>query len=247
MSKTSSQSRWKKLSTFLLGGNPKKRFISFIIIILVGLLTSYLTVIKGVRLTPESFRDFVLSLGIAGPLIYTGVFIVRPLLLIPSIALFIGGGLAFGPIWGPLYASIGAALGGTVGFWIARHLGRDYVKSKLKFGAGVIDNTKFSFSVVWLLSLIPVMPVTVINYGAGLSSMKFGNYIAAHVLGLTPRAFAYGFFGSTLLDIGSPRFRGAAMMLLLLGLVTVYFRMKGKSSFRDKASPAPQKALQEGD
>jgi uncharacterized membrane protein YdjX (TVP38/TMEM64 family) len=247
MKLTSSQSRWEKLSTFLLGGNPKKRFISFIIIILVGLFTSYLTIRKGVRLTPESFRDFVISLGILGPLIYTGVFIIRPLLLIPSIALFIGGGLAFGPLWGPFYASIGAALGGTIGFWIARRLGRDYVKSKLKFGAGVIDNTKFSFSVVWLLSLIPVMPVTVINYGAGLSSMKFRNYIAAHVLGLTPRAFAFGFFGSTLLEIGSPRFRGAVLMLLLLGLVTVYFRLKGKNPYRQPASSSSKKALQEGD
>ena len=247
MKPTSSKSWPQKASNFILGGNPKKRFISFILLVLVGLITSYLTVRKGVRLTPESFKDFVVSLGIAGPLIYTGVFIVRPLFLIPSIALFIGGGLAFGPFWGPLYASIGAAMGGTVGFWIARRLGHDYVKSKLKFGGGVIDNTKFSFSVVWLLSLIPVMPVTVINYGAGLSSMKFKNYISAHVLGLTPRAFAYGFFGSTLLEIGSPRFRGAVMILLLLAVVTVFYRLKGKTPVRDKGPPAQQNALQEGD
>lgn len=231
MEQTSRQSWWQKITAFILGGNPKRRFISFVLIVLIGLVTSYLSVRKGIRLTPESFRDFVLSLGIAGPLIYIGVFIIRPLLLIPSIALFIGGGLAFGPVLGPLYASIGAAMGGTVGFWIARRLGREYVMSKLKFGAGVIGNTKFSFSVVWLLSLIPVMPVTVINYGAGLSNMKFGNYIAAHVLGLTPRAFAFGFFGSTLLEIGSPRFRGAVIMLLLLGLVTVYFRLKRKTPY----------------
>jgi uncharacterized membrane protein YdjX (TVP38/TMEM64 family) len=236
MSLNRSQSWREKLSTFLFSKNPKKRFISFVVIILVGLVTSYFTVRKGIRLTPESFRDFVVALGIAGPLIYTGIFIVRPLLLIPSIALFIGGGLAFGPLWGPLYASIGAAMGGTVGFWIARKLGRDYVKGKLKFGGGVIDSTKFSFSVVWLLSLIPVMPVTVINYGAGLSSMKFSNYITAHVLGLTPRAFAFGFFGSTLLEIGSPRFRGAVLILLLLALVTVYFRLKGKTPTRQQAS-----------
>lgn len=247
MNSTSSQSWLEKLSAFVLGGNPKKRFISFIIIILVGLFTSYLSIRKGIRLTPESFKDFVVALGVSGPLIYIGIFIIRPLLLIPSIALFIGGGLAFGPYWGPLYASIGATLGGTVGFWIARRLGRDYVMSKLKFGAGVIDNTKFSFSVVWLLSLIPIMPVTVINYGAGLSIMKFRNYIAAHALGLTPRAFAFGFFGSTLLEIGSPRFRGAVLMLLLLGLVTVYFRLKGKTSNPRETSPTPQKALQEED
>jgi len=229
MKLAAANSRWQKFTAFLLGGNPKKRFKKFIFLILLGLITSYLTIRAGVRLTPENFRDFVVSLGIAGPIIYISVFIIRPLFLIPSIALFVGGGLAFGPIWGPLYASVGAAMGGTVGFWIARKLGHDFVKSKLKFGADVIENTKFNFSVVWLLSLIPVMPVTVINYGAGLSPMKFKNYIVAHVLGLTPRAFAYGFFGSTLLEVGSPRFRWAMLILILLGGITVFYRLrKGK-------------------
>jgi uncharacterized membrane protein YdjX (TVP38/TMEM64 family) len=227
--KTVQNSRWQKFSLFLLGGNPKKRFYKFILIIFIGLVTSFLTIRSGVRLTPESFKSFVLSLGMSGPLIYIGVFIIRPLFLIPSIALFVGGGLAFGPVWGPLYASAGAAMGGTVGFWIARRLGHDFVKSKLKFGADVIDNTKFNFSVVWLLSLIPVMPVTVINYGAGLSPMKFKNYLVAHILGMTPRAFAYGFFGSTLLDVGSPRFRWAMLVLILLSGITVFYRWrKGK-------------------
>ena len=72
------------------------------------------------------------------------------------------GGLAFGPILGPLYASIGAGMGGTVGFWIARKMGHDYVKSKLKFGSETLETTRFNFSVIFLLSLIPVMPVTVI-------------------------------------------------------------------------------------
>ena len=93
--------------------------------------------------------------------------------------MFIGGGLAFGPVLGPTYASFGAALGGTVGFWFSRKMGHDYVIKKLKLGADIIDNTKFSFSVVFLLSLLPIMPVTVINYGAGLSTMKFKNYFIA--------------------------------------------------------------------
>lgn len=224
--KALSNSSWQKFSAFTLGGNPKKRFKKFIFLILIGLATSFLTIKAGVHLTPESFKGFVLSLGIAGPVIYISVFIIRPIFLIPSIALFVGGGLAFGPVWGPLYASAGAAMGGTVGFWVARKLGHDFVKSKLKFGADVIDNTKFNFSVVCILSLIPVMPVTVINYGAGLSPMKFTNYLVAHVLGITPRAFAYGYFGSTLLEVGSARFRWAILILILLAGITVFYRWR---------------------
>jgi membrane protein YqaA with SNARE-associated domain len=66
-------------------------------------------------------------------------------------------------------------------------MGNGYIATKLKLGTGVLDNTQFSFSVVFLLSLIPVMPVTVINYGAGLSHMKFRDYIIAHVMGNASR------------------------------------------------------------
>ena len=86
------------------------------------------------------------------------------------------------------------------------------------------------------------MPVTVINYGAGLSTMKFKNYIVAHILGITPRAFAYGFFGSTLLEIGSAKFRIALLTLMIIGLVTAYFRLRSKlkkrESLAEEASPS---------
>lgn len=221
--------------------NAKKRFIKFIILILIGFGTGFYFSRHGVHLTPESFKAFVLSMGIWGPILYTGIFVIRPLFLIPSIALFIAGGLAFGPVWGPLYASLGAAGGGTLGFWIARLMGHDYVKSKLKLGADMIDDTRFNFWVVWLLSLIPIMPVTVINYGAGLSTMRFKHYITAHVLGLTPRAYAYGFFGSTLLEIGSPKFRASLLILIVLGLVSLYMRRraKRKSALQAATETAP--------
>lgn len=208
--------------------NSQIRFIFFVFFILIGLGVSSILMSGGLKLTPEVFKDYVLSLGILGPVIYTAIFIVRPLFLIPSIALFIAGGLAFGPMLGPTYASIGSALGGAVGFWIARRMGHDFVMSKLKLGAGMLKETSFSFSVVFLLSLLPVMPVTAINYGAGLSNMSFRSYIIAFILGMTPRAFAYGFFGSTLMDVGSSKFRTASLILLLMIFTTIYVRLRSK-------------------
>jgi len=107
--KALANSRWQKVTAFVMGGNPKKRFKKFIFLILLGLATSFLTIRMGVRLTPESFRDFVLSLGIAGPIIYVSVFIVRPVFLIPSIALFVGGGVGF---WSRLGTDIRIGGGG---------------------------------------------------------------------------------------------------------------------------------------
>jgi len=214
--KLSEKIKTYNLTQRILGTNPKKRFVAFVFLILVGWITGFLAVRRGISLTPETFKNYVLSLGSIGPVIYTAIFIIRPFFL------------AFGPIFGPLYASLGAAFGGTLGFWVARHMGHEYVMSRLKLGARVIEKEQFSFSLVFLLSLLPVMPVTAINYGAGLSRMKFKNYLTAHVLGLTPRAFAYGFFGNALLEIGSPEFRASVLILLLMGFLTVYFRLRSR-------------------
>ena len=210
----------------------KKKFFKFILLVVTGFAIGFYFTRRGFHLTPESFKAYALSLGTLGPIIYIGIFIIRPLFLIPSIALFIGGGLAFGPVVGSAYASLGAALGGTVGFWFSRKMGHEYAMKRLKLGADLIDDTKFSFSAVFLLSLIPVMPVTVINYGAGLSPMKFKNYIVAHILGMTPRAFAYGYFGSTLLEVGSAKFRIGLLILMIMGIVTATIRIRAKRKKR---------------
>jgi uncharacterized membrane protein YdjX (TVP38/TMEM64 family) len=202
----------------------EKRFIGFVFLIIAGGVLSYLTLRRGMNLTSELFRDTILSLDLLGPVIYFSIFIIRPLFLIPSIMLFIAGGLAFGPLWGPLYASLGAVLGGSLGFWIARNMGHDFVMRKLKLGKGAIQKTSFNFYIVFFLSFLPVMPVTAINYGAGLSRMSFKDYIVAHALGITPRAFAYGYFGSALLEIGSPKFKAAVLILIAMGFLTLCLR-----------------------
>lgn len=194
------------------------------------------------NLTPELFRDYILSLGVMGPIIYFSIFIIRPLFLIPSILLFIAGGLAFGPFWGPLYASIGAMLGGSLGFWLARKMGHDFVMSRLKLGKETLKKTSFNSYVVFFLSFLPVMPVTVINYGAGLSRMSFKKYILAHGLGLTPRAFAYGYFGSALLEIGSPRFKAALMILIVMGFLTAFLKQYYFKKNKKESNQVPAEA-----
>ena len=208
--------------------DPKTRFIAFLILILIGLATGYLMMRKGFTITPEAFKNYVQSLGSLGPLIYIGLFIFRPLFFISSIALFVAGGLAFGPILGPIYASFGATMGGSLAFWISRQMGHDFVVSKIKLASDILKNTTFNFSVVFFLTIVPILPLTGICYGAGLSYMTFRGFFIAHGLGLIPRAFAFGFFGSTLMDIGSSKFLIAAAVLALMILLTVYFRLRMK-------------------
>lgn len=213
----------------ILGSDPRKRFIKFICLLLAGWMASYFLLHGRDIFGPETFKDYVLSLGVIGPVVYISIFIVRPFILIPSLILFIAGGLAFGPLWGPIYASLGAAIGGILAFAVARFMGQEYVSGKLKWKSCFIRNRQYSFSIVFLLSLFPIMPVAAINYGAGLSNMKPWNYFSAHFLGLTPRIFAYGFFGSALLDIGSIEFGAAVSLLIVIAVLTAFFHWRFRS------------------
>ena len=208
--------------------SSKKNFFKFLLIIFIGWVAGVVVFRKFLELTPETFNAFISSLGFFGPTIYIGIFFIRPFFLISSIALFIAGGLAFGPVWGPLFAISGATVGGSLGFLFARIMGHDYIYGRLKKKKHFIENQKFSFSIVFLLSLLPIMPITIINMGAGLSDMKFKPYIVSHVLGITPRAFAYGFFGSTLFAAGSMKFKVALVIILIMLLLTVYYSRKSK-------------------
>lgn len=206
----------------------RKKFIGFLAIIFMGWAAGLVVSRQCLTLTPETMHAYIKSLGLLGPAIYIGIFIIRPFFLISSIALFIAGGWAFGPVCGPLFAVFGAAIGGTLGFFFARMMGHEYIYAKLKKTKTFLENQKFTFSIVFVLSLLPIMPVTIINMGAGLSDMQYRPYIIAHGLGLAPRAFAYGFFGSTLLAIGTLEFKIALLLILVMVLVTMHFARKAK-------------------
>ena len=60
---------------------------------------------------------------------------------------------------------------------------------------------------IFFLNLVPVVPITAVCYGAGLSRVSLRDYTLGVIAGLTPRAFAYSFFGDSLLDIGSTQIR----------------------------------------
>ncbi len=175
--------------------------------------------------------------GLLGPMIFTGMFALRPFIFFPSTLLFLAGGLAFGTGWGTLYAATGATIGAVIGFLIARALGHDFVRSQLGDHLAVMEANRWGAGVVCVLNLIPVVPITMINYGAGLSGMSLLPFTLAVVLGITPRAFAYSFFGHSLLHIGSRQFIVALVLLVALMVIPLSVRHRWKKARgRDSAA-----------
>ncbi|MFI5396338.1 MAG: TVP38/TMEM64 family protein [Candidatus Binatia bacterium] len=200
----------------LVSARPSRRFAFFVALVAATGAIALVRTHTDLPLTPNTVRDAIRSWGPVAPLIFTGAFVLRPFIFFPSTLLFLAGGLAFGVAWGTFYAAAGATIGAMIGFTIARILGRDFVQEQFGDRLPDLQQTGWGAGLVALLNLIPIVPMTAINYGAGLSGMELLPFTVATATGLSPRAFAYSFFGHSLLDIRSNEFLLAAGLLLAL-------------------------------
>ena len=206
-----------------------RRFWRFALFLIVVALTAAFGIVRAggrVPLSPEGVRQLIAPWGALGPVVFTGMFALRPFVFFPSTLLFLAGGLAFGVIWGTLYAAVGATIGGVIGFSIARALGHDFVRAQLGNHLAEVQANRWGAGLVFVLHLVPVVPITMINYGAGLSGMGLLPFTLAVVAGITPRAFAYSFFGHSLLNIGSKQFIVALVLLAALIVIPLSVRYR---------------------
>ncbi len=217
---TSAQARW--------------RFFAFLAFLAASGAVALLNLSK-LPLDPATLRETVLGWGALAPLAYIAVVAMRPFVFFPSTVLFIAAGLAFGPYFGTLYAVVGGIAAGLITFLLARWLGHDYVTARLPARFQHLARAEWGVGLVFVLYLVPVVPLTAVNYGAGLSSMPILSYALAVLGGLTPRALAYTFLGNSLLgallsnsltDSGARPFIVALAVLAVLVIVPLLLRKR---------------------
>jgi len=177
-------------------------------------------------------RNWIVGFGWMGPVVYVFLFTLVPLTLFPDAVLAVASGLAFGFFKGALLTWLGALCGATLSFYISRLAGKDAFQDFLERRGhkhGHLPATKGFFSVL-LLRLVPLVPFDLISYGAGLSSIRYREFIAATALGIIPGVAVYVNLGDTILNGLGPSLYCAVLILgLLIGLTTVavrYFRRK---------------------
>lgn len=203
----------------------RRRFSYFLLfLVATGVLAVF--ILSGLEPSPQSVRDTVRSWGVLAPIAFIAILAARPFIFFPSTLLFIAGGLAFGPILGTLYSAAGSTVAGVVTFVLARSLGREFVQARLPPRWRRMQEDEWGAGLVFLLNLIPIVPITAINYAAGLSRVSLRHYTLAVVGGITPRAFAYSYFGDSLLEIGSTQFAVAIVLLGVLVIVPAWLRRR---------------------
>ena len=129
----------------------------------------------------DELKGWVESYGDWGPVIFILVYIMATVMALPASALTIAAGALFGSFWGIIYVSIAATPGAAICFLISRRFGRSAFahwlagKQKLQRLDRLIE--AHGAMVVSLTRLVPVFPTNVLNYGLGLTRVKFSTFL----------------------------------------------------------------------
>lgn len=202
-----------------------KILISVILIIIIG---STIYKLLNMNINSKDIQAYVSSFGKLAPLVYIIMFALVPLTLFPDSVLAIGGGLIFGLFKGYIYTLIGALIGASLSFYISRKLGRNFVKKLTKEKLDGIEsmiNSK-GFFVVLMLRLIPLFPFDIISYGAGLTSIKYKDFLLATIIGTIPGILVFTNIGAQSVNIGSNGFYMSIMALILLVIASIFLKNK---------------------
>jgi uncharacterized membrane protein YdjX (TVP38/TMEM64 family) len=153
-------------------------------------------------LTADALGSFLEAAGLWAPVVYMMIYAVGVCLFLPGTLLTGLGAAIFGAYWGFLYVWIGAMMGASAAFFIGRTLGRDFAASlignKLKKYDDAIERN--GFATVLYLRLV-YFPFTPMNFGMGLTKVRFRDYVAGTGLGIIVGTFIFTFFIGTIKDV----------------------------------------------
>jgi uncharacterized membrane protein YdjX (TVP38/TMEM64 family) len=176
-------------------------------------------------LTIEQLGQFIDAAGVWAPLVFVFVYAAGVCLFLPGTLLTALGAAIFGPYWGFLYVWLGAMFGASLAFLIGRYLGRDFaasiVGSRLKRYDDAIGRN--GFATVLYLRLI-YFPFTPMNFGMGLTKVRFWDYFAGTALGIMVGTFIFTFFIGTIKEIWiSGRWEGLLSWNVFISLALFIF------------------------
>jgi uncharacterized membrane protein YdjX (TVP38/TMEM64 family) len=176
---------------------------------------------------------------------------------LPGLPFVAAAGALFGTLLGSALGWAASMVGSIVGYWIARTIGHDVVLRWVhrfpRVDTAVTEGRDFGGML--RLRLIPVLPIGVVNFVAGLARAPLDTYIAATAIGIIPATVIYAYFADSLLEgVGNGRREAwkslivASTLLLVLSLTPAFARwLKGRETRGRKPRvvphPHPQRRL----
>jgi uncharacterized membrane protein YdjX (TVP38/TMEM64 family) len=129
----------------------------------------------------------------------------------PALPLMLTGGLLFGTLFGTVLNLAGTALGASGGYGIARALARGPAREWLGRHLPVRDmSNRRGFLAVARFRLLPIVPLAVGNFAAGLARMGYWPYLGGTLIGQLPSIVIYTYFADAIVRAASAGTRSVA-------------------------------------
>jgi len=176
----------------------------------------------------ESFRQWVLTLGAAGVVVFMCVHLLFTLLVAPVSILVLMAGVAYGA-WGfPLVVMSGvvsAVIALFAGRYLAHNVVARFLRSNAKLHAVQLAVSQEGWKVACLIRLAPIFPFGVQNYLLSFSTIRVLPYALATLVGILPSSALLVYLGT--LGQGSQSNHPLMWVFLLVCLVAtiVVFRL----------------------
>lgn len=176
----------------------------------------------------EAVAAYILSWGMAAPLIFIGVQILQVVIApIPGEASGFIGGFLFGTMDGFLYSTVGLTIGSVINFSIGRMMGKGFIRklipenqlrqlSKLVRHQGAV--------VLFILFLFPGFPKDYLCLFLGVSDISFRLFIIMASVGRMPGTLALSVQGASLYQ----------QQYVLMAAVMVFCALAAYLSYRYK-------------
>ena len=196
--------------------------------LLVLLLLAAGSIITLRFLSLQEMRNSIESFGAAAPIAYIAAFALLPIFLFPVPPLALVSGILFGVIKGTLYTLAGASINATLMFFLSRFIARDTVERLIRTKVSenmqeklLTDRQQSVTYIFFILRLVPLVSYNLINYAAGITKIRYGNYMLSTITGILPGTIVFLNMGDKLLNIRSMEFVISVVLLLALTVISI--------------------------
>jgi len=158
--------------------------------------------------TADQLRAHVRDAGSSAPVVFVAICALGTAAFFPKPVLATVAGLLFGVLPGLVLAVAGFTAGALISFAVARKLGRNAVAARIGHGRLRVLDAVFAtrgVSATLVLRLLPLVPFTASNFGAGVTAVPPRSFAIGTALGLVPSTLVAAVLGDALQDLGSPR------------------------------------------
>ncbi|AFU01898.1 TVP38/TMEM64 family protein [Nocardia brasiliensis] len=192
-----------------------------VLALLVGVAALFVAALLVPLPSPQQIQDWAGSVGPVFPLLFFVVHALVTVAPIPRTVFTVSAGLLFGPVLGIALAVGATTVSAALAILLVRALDREQVASRLTHPAvRAVDDRlrRRGWLAVGSLRLIAAVPFSVINYCAGLSSIRFWPYMIATLLGVLPGTVGTVILGDALTGNTHPAMIVFSCVLIAIGI-----------------------------